>query len=126
MDHSVALFELATAYHSCRDLDALLKALSVQLGARLTARGVLVWLVDESGEALACRARWAEAGAGFAPSPEPVTQGILPRPPRAGRQAPPPPPPGPPERNPPPFFKDPAPPPLLPPPPPRRFTHLGE
>ena len=77
MDHSVALFELATAYHSCRDLDALLKALSVQLGARLTARGVLVWLVDESGEALACRARWAEAGAGFEPSPEPVTEGIL-------------------------------------------------
>lgn len=58
MDHSAALFELATAYHSCRDLDALLKTLSVQLGARLTARGVLVWLLDERGEALVCRARF--------------------------------------------------------------------
>jgi len=77
MEHSSTLFELATAYHTCPDLDALLKALSAHLGTRLAARSVLIWLLTESGDALVCRAHWREAGAGFEPSPEPVTEGIL-------------------------------------------------
>lgn len=77
MEHSSTLFELATAYHTCPDLDSLLKALAAHLGARLGARSVLIWGLTESGEALICRVRWAEAGAGFEPTEEPVTEGIL-------------------------------------------------
>lgn len=77
MEHTSTLFELATAYHTCPDLESLLKALSAHLGTRLGARGVLVWLVSESGEELVCRARWSEAGARFEPSPEPVVEGIV-------------------------------------------------
>lgn len=77
MEHSSTLFELATAYHTCPDLDSLLKALAAHLGARLGARSVQVWSLTESGDALTCRARWTEAGAGFEPTPEPVTEGIL-------------------------------------------------
>jgi len=77
MEHSSTLFELATVYHTCPDLEALLKALSAHLGTRLSARGVLIWLVSESGDELICRSRWSEPGQRFEPAAEPATEGIL-------------------------------------------------
>ncbi|MBI2955708.1 MAG: efflux RND transporter periplasmic adaptor subunit [Acidobacteria bacterium] len=77
MEQLPVLFELATAYHSCRDTNALLEAFAARVGSRVGARGALVWLLSESGEELICRAGWFEAGERFAPVPEPITEGLL-------------------------------------------------
>jgi len=73
-----ALLDLATASLSSGDTNSLLKAAAARLGASLEARAVLIWLLSESGDELVCRARWGEPGAGFDPSPSPVTEGVLP------------------------------------------------
>lgn len=77
MEQLSALFELATAYHACRDVDALLKTFATQLAPRLGAQGVLVWLLADTQDHLACRGAWFEAGVRFEPTAEPVTEGIV-------------------------------------------------
>lgn len=77
MEQLSALFELATAYHACRDVDALLKTFSAQVGPRLGAQGVLVWLLSETQDHLVCRSRWFEAGVRFETISEPVTEGVV-------------------------------------------------
>lgn len=77
MEHLPALFELATAYHSCRDVDSLLKTCTAQLGSRLGARAVLAWVLSESEEEMVCRARWFETGGRIEPAPGSVTEGLL-------------------------------------------------
>ncbi len=71
------LFDLATAYHACRDIDSLLRTFASRVGSQVGARALLVWLVAEGGEELLCRGRWFEAGERFEPSPQPVTEGIV-------------------------------------------------
>ncbi len=77
MESLPALLDLATAYHGCGDVDALLKACAAALGARLEARGVLVWLLTDAGDSLVCRAQWLDPGLRVDPSPGPVTEGML-------------------------------------------------
>jgi RND family efflux transporter MFP subunit len=48
-DLSSGLLELATIYYSCRDTESLLKTFAGRMGTSLRARGVLVWLRDNSG-----------------------------------------------------------------------------
>ncbi|MEE8200814.1 MAG: GAF domain-containing protein [Candidatus Acidoferrales bacterium] len=77
MEHLSSLFELATAYHACRNVDTLLKSFASQLASRVGARAVLVWLFSDTEDEKLCRGRWSEAGVVFEPSPEPVTEGLL-------------------------------------------------
>jgi RND family efflux transporter MFP subunit len=77
MERLSVLYDLSTAYLSCRDVDSLLRTLAVQLGPRLKARAVFVWLLSDQGEALHCRARWVESGERFTPSSQPVSEGLL-------------------------------------------------
>jgi RND family efflux transporter MFP subunit len=70
------LFDLATAYHACRDLDSLLKTLATRLGTQLDARAVLIWL-RRDGEGLECRARWSAPGERIDPAGEPAGEGLL-------------------------------------------------
>ncbi|MGH9775263.1 MAG: GAF domain-containing protein [Candidatus Acidiferrales bacterium] len=72
-----ALYELANVYFACRDSDTLLKTFSARAGAQLHARAVFVWLLNDSRDALTCRARWSEPGDRLAPVAGPVTGGIL-------------------------------------------------
>jgi RND family efflux transporter MFP subunit len=76
MEQSPVLFDLAAAYHACRDLDTLLKTLATRLGAQLGARAVLVWLRDD-GAGLECRARWNAPGERFDPVARPPDEGLL-------------------------------------------------
>ncbi len=66
MEHLSALFDLATAYHSCRDLDGMSRALATQLSRHVKSSAVLVWLGNDGEAALQCRARWFEPGVRFA------------------------------------------------------------
>ncbi|HSC78408.1 MAG TPA: GAF domain-containing protein, partial [Candidatus Acidoferrales bacterium] len=77
MEQSTALFELARAYHSARDVDSLLKAFTGHLGPRLRARAVLVWLRADEESPLTCRGGWFDVGERFSPAPEPPTAGLL-------------------------------------------------
>lgn len=78
MERLSALYELATAYHSCRDLDALFKTFSASLRTRLEARAVLLWLKEEDGEGgLRCRGKWSAPGERFEPAGEKAADGIL-------------------------------------------------
>ncbi len=77
MEHLSALFELSTAYHPCRDIDALLKTFATHLARRLDAQAVLVWLRADAEQQLLCRGGWVEAGDRFEPVSERVTQGPL-------------------------------------------------
>jgi RND family efflux transporter MFP subunit len=77
MERLSALFELATAYHGCRDADALLKIFAAQVGSRVGARAVLVWVAQNGQGELSCKARWAEPGERFDPANESVTEGLL-------------------------------------------------
>jgi len=76
MEQSPVLFDLATAYHACRDLDTLLKTLATRLGAQLGARAVLVWLRGD-GNQFQCRARWSAPGDRFDPVAGPTREGLL-------------------------------------------------
>jgi RND family efflux transporter MFP subunit len=77
MEQLSALFDLATSYHSCRDLDTLLKTFAAKLASQAGARSVLVWLAGADSEGLQCRARWGEAGERLDPVGEAVAEGML-------------------------------------------------
>lgn len=76
MEQSPVLFDLATAYHACRDLDTLLKTLATRLGMQLGARAVLVWLRGDD-KRFQCRARWSTPGERFDPVAGPASEGLL-------------------------------------------------
>lgn len=78
MEQLAALYEVATAFHSCRDVESLLKTLAHKVAERLGARAALVWLRPPGKEAgLRLSASWFEAGTRFATASEPVEEGIL-------------------------------------------------
>ncbi len=77
MERLPALYELATAYHGCRDLDGLLRTFSTSVRARLGARGVLLWLPDDAAGGLRCRGKYFATGERFEPSAETVDSGLL-------------------------------------------------
>lgn len=77
MEASSALFELATVYYACRDVDTLLKTFAARVGAAMGARAVLVWIEDGTGEALVCRGRWSEPSERFDTVREGVAEGVL-------------------------------------------------
>ena len=77
MERLSALYELSTAYHSCRDLDSLFKSFSASLRSRLEAHAVLLWLADEGEDGLRCRAKWSVPGERFEPASEKADDGIL-------------------------------------------------
>jgi RND family efflux transporter MFP subunit len=77
MAPSSALYELATVYLGCRDSDTVAKTFAVRAAAALHARAVFVWLLNDSRDALLCRARWSEPGERLAPVTDPVAEGIL-------------------------------------------------
>ncbi len=77
MERLPALYELATAYHGCRDLDGLLRTFSTTVRARLGARGVLLWLPDDAAGVLRCRGKYFATGERFEPSAETVDSGLL-------------------------------------------------
>ncbi len=77
MASSSALFELATVYYACRDVETLLKTFATRLGSEMGVRAVLVWLESETGEGFACRARWIEPGERLDPVAGPVAEGVL-------------------------------------------------
>lgn len=71
-----ALLDLASAYHACASVDALLRACASHLASSLQARAVLVWMRSEDGRELTCRGQWTEAGSGIETS-QLATEGIL-------------------------------------------------
>ncbi len=77
MERLPALYELATAYHSCRNLDGLLRTFSDSVRSRLGARGVLLWLPDDGTSALRCRGKYFATGERFEPSAQTVDSGLL-------------------------------------------------
>jgi RND family efflux transporter MFP subunit len=77
VEASSALFELATVYYACRDVDTLLKTFAARVGAAMGARAVLVWIEDGTGEALVCRGRWSEPSERFDTIKEGVAEGVL-------------------------------------------------
>ncbi len=84
MEQLSALFELATAFHSCRDRESVTRTLANQLARSLNSAAVHVWMARDASLAgvngdleLSCRARWAEPGAGFDPAPGGVREGLL-------------------------------------------------
>ncbi len=77
MEQLPALFELARAYHSARDVDSLTKTFTTPLGPRLKARAVLVWLVADGPQQLACRGGWFDVGERFEPAAGTVGRGLL-------------------------------------------------
>ncbi|MEK7217037.1 MAG: GAF domain-containing protein, partial [Chloroflexota bacterium] len=79
MEQLPALYEVATAFHSCRDVDSLLKTLARKVAERLSARAVLVWMSTAEGEeeGLRLHGSWFEAGTRFEAVDEAVEEGIL-------------------------------------------------
>lgn len=77
MEQLPALFELSRAYHSARDVDSLTKTFTTHVGPRLKARAVLVWLVADGQQQLACRGGWFDVGERFEPAPGPISRGLL-------------------------------------------------
>ena len=77
MERLPALYELATAYLSCRDLDSIFKTLSASLRTRVDARGILLWLPEKEDGALRCRGKWFAPGERFEPASGTNTGGIL-------------------------------------------------
>jgi RND family efflux transporter MFP subunit len=70
-----ALLDLSSAYHTCRDVDSLLKTLAAKLAHQLKARAALVWVAPEGKGEMVCRGQWFETGLRF--EPVPVTEGFL-------------------------------------------------
>jgi len=80
MEQLAALYELSTLYHTCSDPDSLLRAFAQQMGQRLNASAVLLWVKSqtEAGESMISRrASWFEKGTRFDPSTEPPQEGAL-------------------------------------------------
>lgn len=79
MEQLPVLYDVATAFHSCRDVDSLLRTLARRLGERLEARAVLVWMTSaaEDEKGLRLRAQWFEAGVRFTPAEGLVEEGLL-------------------------------------------------
>ena len=77
MEQLPALFELSRAYHNARDVDSLTKTFTTHVGPRLKARAVLVWLVANGQQQLACRGGWFDVGERFEPATGPVSRGLL-------------------------------------------------
>src|SRR5271155_288928 len=77
MEPTAALFELASVSLACRDQDTLLKTFVARVGAALSARTVLVWLLDADAESLVCQVRWSEPGERLNPINERVSEGLL-------------------------------------------------
>jgi RND family efflux transporter MFP subunit len=77
MERLSALYELATSYCTCREVDTLLKTLATRLSQQLEARAVFVWLCTKGGPELVCRGRWVEKAERFETVPQPVTEGLL-------------------------------------------------
>jgi RND family efflux transporter MFP subunit len=76
MEASAALFELASVSLACRDQDTLLRTVAARVGAAVSARAVLIWIVtEESG--LVCRGRWLDTGERIQPERGPVDEGVL-------------------------------------------------
>lgn len=77
MERLTALYELATAYHTCRDVDSLFKTLSASLRTRLEPRAVLLWLPEEEKGGMRCRGKWFAPGEHFDPASAVVEDGLL-------------------------------------------------
>ena len=80
MEQLAALYELSTAYHTCSDPDSLLRAFAEQMGQRLNASAVQVWVKTETEEGetmVSRRASWFEKGVRFGPSAEAPEGGAL-------------------------------------------------
>ena len=77
MERLPALYELATAYLSCRDLDSIFKTLSASLRTRVDARGILLWLPEKADGELRCRGKWFAPGERFEPASGTSEDGIL-------------------------------------------------
>lgn len=77
MERDSGLLELASGFWACRDIDSLLKAFVTQLGTRLDAQTVLVWLLDDAKEKLVCRGRWSAPGMRLETEVESVGKGFL-------------------------------------------------
>jgi RND family efflux transporter MFP subunit len=72
-----ALYDLATSYHACRELDSLLKTFASKLQSRLGADAVLVWLDVNGNAELSCRARSFSPGDRIEPASTSVNNGLL-------------------------------------------------
>ena len=77
MERLSALYELAVSYHTCRDVDTLLKALATRLSQYLEARAVFVWLCSNGKSEMVCRGRFVETAERFEPVTQPVSEGLL-------------------------------------------------
>jgi RND family efflux transporter MFP subunit len=77
MDRLTALYELATAYHACRDVDSLFKTLAASLRACLGPGAILLWLPEEGREGMRCRGKWFAPGQRFEPAAAVVQDGLL-------------------------------------------------
>ena len=77
MERLEALYELATAYHSCRDTEGLLKAFSRELRARLGPQAILLWLKNGADTDLRCREKSFAAGERIEPKEEGAADGLL-------------------------------------------------
>lgn len=73
-----SLFELAQAFHACKDINALGRALASHLGKTLNCSGVLVWFCLGKENELTCSARWSESGVRFDPLSGCPETGLLP------------------------------------------------
>jgi GAF domain-containing protein/biotin carboxyl carrier protein len=77
MERLEALYELATAYHSCRNTEGLLKAFSRDLRARLGPQAVLLWLKNGAETGLRCREKSFAAGERIEPKNDGAADGLL-------------------------------------------------
>lgn len=77
MERLTALYELATAYHACRDVDSLFKTLSSTLRTRLEPHAVLLWLPEAANGGMHCRGKWFAPGERFEPADAVVDNALL-------------------------------------------------
>lgn len=77
MEQLSSLYELATAYHSCRTVESLLNTFAAGVARHLSARAALVWLPAGKEDGLVCRGRWFESGIRFEPQAGGATEGVV-------------------------------------------------
>jgi RND family efflux transporter MFP subunit len=76
-EHLSAFLELASDYHTCRDVESLLKTLLLHIVTQLDAEAAFLWLSEARGRGLVCSQRCYAAGVRFEQAPQPVTDGWL-------------------------------------------------
>ncbi|MFQ5777518.1 MAG: GAF domain-containing protein [Terriglobia bacterium] len=77
MEQLSTLFELATTFHSCRDVESLLNTFAARMARSLSARAALVWLPAAEADGLVCRGRWFETGFRFEPEAGGASKGAV-------------------------------------------------